>query len=202
MHISPRQLSQQYIIPRVAKARCVCLTHRIAIPIDKTFSVAINMNALSSNNKPSMVILESNWVRVVSPVVEVIRQLKQKGVNKLSRISDMRDDSPYRPDTFPINGHIVDDRIELRPDPVVFAFWKDYCSTMVALLECIEDLRCIISLAPEGFHRAGPTIAEWANWNWERTKRDSRGKGSKSNKHGLGKHGMHDSTFGRRPLQR
>lgn len=65
----------------MAKSGCVCLTHRIAIAIDTTRSVAIEMDALAGNNKPRMVILESNWVGVVSPVIEIIGQLRQETVN-------------------------------------------------------------------------------------------------------------------------
>jgi hypothetical protein len=47
-------------------------TYSVAIPIDTSGSVTINMDTLSGNDKSGMVILESNRVRVVTPIVEVV----------------------------------------------------------------------------------------------------------------------------------
>jgi hypothetical protein len=59
----------------------MCLTHRIAIAIDTPLAVTIDMDALACNNKPRMVVLESNWVGIVAPVIEIIGQLRQENVN-------------------------------------------------------------------------------------------------------------------------
>lgn len=59
-----------------------CLTHRIAIPVDTARVVAIYMDPLSSDDKSSMVILEGNWIRIVSPIIQIIGQLKQNCVNE------------------------------------------------------------------------------------------------------------------------
>jgi hypothetical protein len=59
----------------VANAECRCLTHSISVAVDASLSVAIDMDALSGDYKTRMMVLESNWVGVVSPVIEVIGQL-------------------------------------------------------------------------------------------------------------------------------
>ena len=69
---------------------------------------------------------------------------------KVSHISDVRRDSSYCPDAFPINSNIIDDRIQLRANPVVLPAWKGYCSAVVALVECSEDLGVSSSLCPRG----------------------------------------------------
>ena len=101
----------------------------------------------------------------------------------LSYMLDMRSDSSYRPDTFPINSNIVDNRIQLGANPVVITLRKDYCSTMVALLECSQDLGSIISLVPKRSDRAGLAIVEWANG--ERAKWIRNYRGSKHRNYGL-----------------
>lgn len=55
--------------PERAYPSCMCLTYGIAIPINSTLSVAIDMDALSGDNKPCMVVLKSDWVGIISPVI-------------------------------------------------------------------------------------------------------------------------------------
>jgi hypothetical protein len=99
------------------------------------------------------------------------------------------DQRPYRPDTLPINGNIVDDGIQLRSDPVVLVLGEDYGSAMVTFRKCFQDLRRVVSLVPECLHRAGLAIAEWPNWS--SSEWTCRCEGRKSYKHSSGENGMH-----------
>jgi hypothetical protein len=54
---------------------CVCflsIVPRITVSIDAASTVAINVDALASDDEASVVILENNGIRVVSPVVEIV----------------------------------------------------------------------------------------------------------------------------------
>jgi hypothetical protein len=73
----------------VANAGCRCLTYCISVAVDASLSVAIDMDALSGDYKPRMMILESNWVGVVSPVIEVIGQLRHRSCVSVT-IPDIR----------------------------------------------------------------------------------------------------------------
>lgn len=44
----------------------------ISIAIDATSSVSIDVDTLSADDESSMVILECNWVRIVSPIVQIV----------------------------------------------------------------------------------------------------------------------------------
>ncbi len=48
----------------------------ISVPINATSAVSVDIDSLSTDDKASMVILESNWIGVVSPVREIIRHLQ------------------------------------------------------------------------------------------------------------------------------
>ena len=48
---------------------------RIAIAKDSTCSISIDVDALSGEDDPCRVILKSNWVEIVAPIVEIIRRL-------------------------------------------------------------------------------------------------------------------------------
>lgn len=62
----------------MANVGCRCLTHSIAVAVNAPLAIAIDMDALSGDDEPRMVVLESNWVRVVSPVIKVIGQLRHR----------------------------------------------------------------------------------------------------------------------------
>lgn len=47
----------------------------ISIPVNPTCAVAVNVNTLTRDDEPSSVILERNWIRVISPIVEVVGHL-------------------------------------------------------------------------------------------------------------------------------
>jgi hypothetical protein len=54
---------------------CICflsIVPRIAVSIDAASTIAINVNALASDDEAGVVILESNGIRVVSPVVKIV----------------------------------------------------------------------------------------------------------------------------------
>lgn len=57
----------------------------IAIPEDASRPIAVNVNAISRDDKTGMVILKSYWIRIVAPVVQVVRHL-----NYVSLMSHMR----------------------------------------------------------------------------------------------------------------
>lgn len=44
----------------------------VSISVDATGSVSIDMNAVSADDEARVVVLKSNWVGVVSPVVEIV----------------------------------------------------------------------------------------------------------------------------------
>jgi len=50
----------------------------IAVPIYPSGSIAIDMDAISSYNKTGMMILECNRVRIVAPIVKIIRHLTER----------------------------------------------------------------------------------------------------------------------------
>jgi len=50
----------------------LCIIPRIPISINATSAVTIDVNPLSSDDETSVVVLESNRIGVVAPVVEIV----------------------------------------------------------------------------------------------------------------------------------
>jgi len=52
--------------------QCSCffgIVPRVSISIDATSAVSIDVYPLSSDDEPSVVVLEGNWVGIVTPIV-------------------------------------------------------------------------------------------------------------------------------------
>jgi hypothetical protein len=70
-HIAHVPKDKRHRPPRL----CICffgIIPRIPVPINSTSAVAIDVYPLSSDNEPSVVILEGNGIGVVSPVAEIV----------------------------------------------------------------------------------------------------------------------------------
>ncbi len=48
----------------------------IAVTVDAARTVAVDVNPLAADHEAGMVVLEGNWVRIVSPIREIIGELK------------------------------------------------------------------------------------------------------------------------------
>lgn len=82
---------------------------RISIAVDSSGSVPVDLDSVAGDNESGMVVLEGNWVCVVSPIIKIIRQLNSSSQRRTMALRDCKD--PYRPDTSPFNGNIGDNWI-------------------------------------------------------------------------------------------
>lgn len=86
-------------------------------------------------------VLEGDWVRVVSPVGEVVRELpKSVSVNWLLWVS------AYQPCASPVNRNIRNMWIQTLSNPVCLAFWEDDVAGAAAFVECVKDVGDIVLL--------------------------------------------------------
>lgn len=90
----------------------------LAIAIDPTSTVTINADVVASYDKASCVVLKLNVVAIVAPVVQILRE---------------------QPLTLPVDGHIVDNRVELRVDVVCLVGREDNVAAVAASLEGLDD---------------------------------------------------------------
>lgn len=76
--------------------------------------------------------------------------------------------SSYLPETSPLNSHIADDGVQHGGDMVRLTLEEHDGASFVAVIERLEDLRHIITLAPERSH--GADLARASRAPWERTR--------------------------------
>lgn len=119
---------------------------RIAVSINAASAVAIDMNPFSRDDESSMVVLKSNRIGVISPIVKVVGQLVNISEICYFQIASLSRRSAYSPHTFPFNRHISYYRIQLCGNPVILIFWKHDSPTTVAIFKCFEYLWSIVFL--------------------------------------------------------
>lgn len=64
-------------------------TYCIAIPVYTSSTVPVDMDTIAAYDKPGMVILESNWIGVIAPIIEVIGELREVSINIPHEISEV-----------------------------------------------------------------------------------------------------------------
>lgn len=57
----------------------------ISVTIDSPCTVSLNGDVISSNDETSMVVLECNWIRIIAPIIEIVRELDLTSVSLISR---------------------------------------------------------------------------------------------------------------------
>jgi hypothetical protein len=107
----------------------------IPIPVHPAGIKAIDMNMVSRDSQSSMMILKEDRVRIIA--IPPISQVRRK-----------------RPDTAPLNVHVVQHGIQPLGYPIVLVFRKNHCSAIIALVESSEDVRYVVSFRSKGFNSA------------------------------------------------
>ena len=126
-----------------------------------------------------MVVLEGNRERIVSPIREVIRELDIY-MRKFAQLVFLLDlshikrggatsVSSYLPKTSPLNSHVADDGVQHSSYVVRPALEEHDGSSIIAFIERLENLRHIVTLAPERGHGTDFSRAGWAPWERART---------------------------------
>ena len=91
------------------KSSNIEIERSITIPVAKNASspIPIDVYSLSSNYKSRMVVLKSNRIRVITPIVEIVRKLEEilSLAALLQNILNTRGES-YRPNTIPLHRDI------------------------------------------------------------------------------------------------
>lgn len=65
----------------------------------------------------------------------------------------------YGPDATPVDIDIVNDRVQLRSNIVVLAFWEDYVTSVTTFAECFEDVRDVVRCASASENSALRSVA-------------------------------------------
>ena len=127
----------------------------VPAPIDLPRAISVDVYPLSRDYKPSGMVLEGDRVGVVSPVVQIVRELRrmshvslvQKASSECLRsvmVALRSRAHSYQPGALPVHGHIVDDRIEFGGDVEGRILREYYGTAIVAVLERLKYLRDIV----------------------------------------------------------
>ena len=62
-------------------ARLFCIVPVVSVTVDASSTIAVNGDSITSENKAGSMVLKSNRIRIVAPVVEVVGKLHSVSMN-------------------------------------------------------------------------------------------------------------------------